>query len=113
MTSTELIDLLAQHRTLGTAPRTELEWLVDHGTLRTLAAGDILSAKGTPVENMFIVLSGHVAIRVDRGAGLHKLTEWRPGDVTGPLPSSRLGGPPATTSPRNRPSCSAFHGAVP
>jgi len=94
MTSTELIDLLAQHRTLGAAPRAELEWLVAHGTLRTLAPGDILSAKGTPVQSMFIVLSGHVAIRVDRGAGLNKVTEWRAGDVTGALPYSRLGGPP-------------------
>ena len=94
MTSTELIDLLSQHRTLGAAPRAELEWLVDHGTLRTLAPGDILSAKGAPVEGMFIVLSGHVAIYVDRGAGLNKVTEWRAGDVTGVLPYSRLSGPP-------------------
>jgi len=94
MTSSELIDLLAQHRTLGAAPRSELEWLVNHGTLRTLAPGDILSPKGAPVGSMFIVLSGHVAIRVDRGAGLNKVTEWRAGDVTGALPYSRLSGPP-------------------
>src|SRR3954470_20881382 len=94
MTPTELIDLLAQHRTLGAAPRAELEWLVGHGTLKTLAAGDVLSAKGAQVEGMFIVLSGHVAIYVDRGAGPKKVTEWRAGDVTGVLPYSRLNAPP-------------------
>src|SRR3954454_743900 len=94
MTSTELVDLLVQHRTLGTAPLAELEWLVSHGTVRTLAPGAILSAKGEPVEGMFIILSGHVAIYVDRGAGLKKVLEWKAGDVSGVLPYSRLTTPP-------------------
>jgi signal transduction histidine kinase len=94
MTPTELIDLLARHQTLGSAPRAELEWLAAHGTLRSLTPGDILSHKGQPVEGMFIVLSGHIAIYVDRGAGLKKVTEWRSGDVTGMLPYSRLTAPP-------------------
>ena len=54
----------------------------------------MLSPKGTLVESMFIVLSGWVAIFVDRGAGRHKVMEWRGGDVTGLLPYSRLSGPP-------------------
>jgi signal transduction histidine kinase len=94
MTSTELTDLLVQHQTLGSASRAELEWLAAHGTLRSLNPGEILSHKGQPVEGMFIVLSGHVAIYVDRGAGLKKVTEWRTGDVTGVLPYSRLTAPP-------------------
>jgi signal transduction histidine kinase len=40
------------------------------------------------------VLTGHVAIFVDRGAGRHKVMEWRAGDVTGMLPYSRLVSPP-------------------
>jgi signal transduction histidine kinase len=45
---------------------------------------------------MYIVLSGRIAIFIDRGAGLHKAMEWQDGDVTGLLPYSRL-----TTSPGN------------
>jgi signal transduction histidine kinase len=53
-----------------------------------------VSSKGVPVEAMFVLLTGHVAIFVDRGAGRHKVMEWRAGDVTGILPYSRLVKPP-------------------
>ncbi len=94
MTATDLVDRLAQHKTLGVVPREELEWLASHGTLRELSTGDVLSAKGAPVEGMFIVLTGHVAIFVDRGAGLHKILEWRAGEIAGLLPYSRMVTPP-------------------
>jgi len=97
MTATDLVDQLAKHKTLGAAPREELEWLASHGTLRELQTGDILSAKGVPVEGLFVVLSGRVAIFVDRGAGLHKIMEWREGDVTGMLPYSRMVSPPGNS----------------
>ena len=45
-------------------------------------AGDVLTPKGKSVDGLFIVLSGRITISVDRGTGLHKLTEWRQGDVT-------------------------------
>ncbi len=94
MTSADLIDRLAEHKTLGSAPREELAWLASHGTLRQLNAGDILSAKGSQVAGLFVVLSGRFAMMVDRGAGPHKIMEWRAGDVTGMLPYSRLVSPP-------------------
>ncbi len=94
LTPDDLIDRLAAHKTLGKAPRAELEWLIAHGTLRRLEEGDILSAKGQPVAGLFVVLAGSIAIFVDRGAGRHKLLEWRAGDVAGMLPYSRLVSPP-------------------
>ena len=45
-------------------------------------------------KGLFVVLTGHIAIFVDRGAGRHKVMEWRAGDVTGVLPYSRLVSPP-------------------
>jgi signal transduction histidine kinase len=62
--------------------------------VRTLETGDLLSAKGRQVEALYIVLSGRLALFVDRGAGLNKLVEWRGGDVAGLLPYSRLTVPP-------------------
>src|SRR5205814_4022919 len=54
-----------------------------------------LTAKASGrVEGLFVVLSGHIVVHIDRGAGRHKLAEWRAGDVTGLLPYSRLVAPP-------------------
>ena len=94
MTDTDLVDRLAQHKTLGAAPREELAWLAAHGSLRHMNTGDVLTSKGSQVAGLFVVLSGRIAIFVDRGAGLNKIMEWREGDVTGMLPYSRMVGPP-------------------
>jgi signal transduction histidine kinase len=90
----DLIDRLAEHKTLGTAPREELAWLAAHGTLRRLDAGEVLSHKDVPVKGLYVVLAGHVALSVDRGSGPQKMIEWRAGDVAGVLPYSRLRNPP-------------------
>src|SRR5262245_23306050 len=97
MTEADLVDLLAAHKTVGGADRAELAWLASHGSLRELNAGDVLTAKGATVEGLFVVLSGYIAIYVDRGAGLRKVMEWRSGDVTGTLPYSRIVSPPGDT----------------
>jgi signal transduction histidine kinase len=97
MNATDIVDRLAEHKTLGAVPRGELAWLASHGFLRQLDAGDVLTAKGARVEGLFVVLSGRIAISVDRGAGPHKIMEWRGGDVIGLLPYSRLVSPPGDT----------------
>lgn len=94
MTTSELIDRLAEHKTLGKAPREELAWLADKGHIRRLAAGEVLSHKGMPVEGLYVILSGHVSLSVDRGSGPQKMIEWRGGDVSGVLPYSRMVNPP-------------------
>jgi signal transduction histidine kinase len=93
-TASDLIDRLAEHKTLGTAPREELAWLAAHASLRHLSAGEVLSHKGMPVEGLYVVLSGHISLSVNRGAGLQKIIEWQAGDVSGVLPYSRMVNPP-------------------
>jgi signal transduction histidine kinase len=88
------VDRLTEHRTLSNVPRSELEWLVTNGSLRTLNTGDVLSRKGHQVESLYVMLSGRMAIFVDRGNGPIKAVEWRGGDITGILPYSRLVSPP-------------------
>jgi len=90
----DLVERLAAHRTLGKAPRAELAWLAARGTLRRVEPGEIITPKGGPVPGMFIILTGRVAIYVDRGVGPHKLLEWQAGDIAGILPYSRLVSPP-------------------
>ena len=94
MAQAELLDQLARHRMLGTAPRGELAWLAAHGDVRHHAVGDIVYRRGTPTEEMLIVLVGHVVQYVDRGAGPRKFMEWHGGEITGLLPYSRMIAPP-------------------
>jgi signal transduction histidine kinase len=90
VTGRDLVDRLAEHQTLGAAPREELAWLAEHGVLRHLNDGEVMVAAGAPVDGLFVVLTGYVAIFIDLGAGRHKVMDWRAGDVTGVLPYSRL-----------------------
>ena len=97
MTEGDLVERLVEHKTLRAVPRAELEWLSKHGNIRKLNTGEVLSVKGVEVEALYIVLSGRLALFVDRGAGLNKVMEWREGDVAGMLPYSRLMAPPGNS----------------
>jgi signal transduction histidine kinase len=91
----DLIEKLSRHGVVGAAPPAELAWIASRGVLRNLAPGDVLSRKDVgQVEGLFLFLSGHITMHVDRGAGSHKVMEWRGGDVGGLLPFSRLVAPP-------------------
>jgi CRP-like cAMP-binding protein len=100
MTASDLVDRLAAHKTLGAAPRQELEWLASHGSLRQLDTGELLGSKGASVDRLFVVLSGRLAIFVE-GAGLHKIMEWRAG-TSRAAAVSRLVSGPGDTIARNR-----------
>src|SRR5207247_10564388 len=89
-----ILDRLSAHRLLAGAPPDQLAWLAARGRLIQLETGHVLTAKSGQVLGLYIVLSGHLSIHVDRGAGPHKVMEWRGGDVTGLLPYSRLVAPP-------------------
>jgi signal transduction histidine kinase len=97
MSNPDLVTQLAQHRTIGSAPREELEWLAAHGHMQHFEPGDRVARKGQPIEGLFVLLSGYLAIYVDRGLGPRKVLEWRGGDVTGLLPYSRMFAAPGET----------------
>jgi signal transduction histidine kinase len=85
-----LVERLAAHRKLSTAPRHELEWLAAHGRLVQFTAGEETLGRAEMVENMFVILSGQISIYIERGGGRKKVMEWQGGDVTGLLPFSRM-----------------------
>jgi signal transduction histidine kinase len=97
MTTEELVNRLASHRTIGRAARTELTWLATHGTLMQYPAGEVVLEPGQMVELLQIVLSGRLAIYVPMGAANRRVMEWRGGDVTGLIPYSRLVRAPGNT----------------
>jgi signal transduction histidine kinase len=89
-----LLARLAQHRALGHAPAAEHAWLAAHGAPRTFAPGEVVTAKGEQAQHLMVVFSGHVVIRANRGAGAHRVFEWKGGDVGGTMPYSRGATPP-------------------
>jgi CRP-like cAMP-binding protein len=94
MQAESLIARLAAHTVIGAAPAPELTWVAAHSRLRTLARGEILSRPSEPVTGLYIVLSGTIAVFVERPRGREKVTEWHGGEVSGVLPYSRLVSPP-------------------
>ena len=105
MDDPDLIARLEQHRTVAAAPRGELVWLAAHGQLYHTTRGESLTLSAWMWDNLAIVLSGHIAISVDRGMGPRKVMEWGAGDVTGLFPYSRMtrarppGGDPIVDEP--------------
>jgi signal transduction histidine kinase len=94
LSTPSLFERLSAHRTVGAVPEPEIAWVAQHGVLRCLDAGGILTSKDGQVDGLHIVLDGQLTIHVDRGAGRRKIMEWHGGDVTGLMPYSRLVSPP-------------------
>ena len=97
-----IIEQLAAHRTLHNVPREQLEWLTRNGHQHTIEAGDVLTPSTGPVAGLYIILDGHLSIRVDRGTGSRIVMEWHGGDVTGLLPYSRVKSPPGNVVAERR-----------
>lgn len=94
MGDVNLIDKLARLPNLGEIPSEELEWLVSHGQFEVHDVGTVLGPKDIPLKKLWIIFSGCIAVRVNRGAGPRLVIEWRSGDVSGMLPYSRMIAPP-------------------
>jgi signal transduction histidine kinase len=85
-----LVQRLTAHRTLGGVPVAELEWLAEHGELMSIAPGEVVSSNTSAILGLYVILSGHISITVNRGSGPRKVMEWRGGELTGLLPYSRM-----------------------
>ena len=86
----ELVERLTGHRALQGVPRAELEWLARHAEFRQYRAGELLAERGSEPYQLIVMLTGHGAMYLDRGAGRRKMTEWAAGELTGLMPFSRM-----------------------
>ncbi|MBL8996651.1 MAG: GHKL domain-containing protein [Gemmatimonadetes bacterium] len=81
---------LAAHAALTGAPASEHAWLARRGELRTWPAGFRIAVKGQRIEELFVIFSGRVVVRVDHGLGPQKILEIGGGGLSGRLPFSRM-----------------------
>lgn len=88
--TSQLIDRLAAHRTLGAAPREELAWLVAHGEARSYQVGDIVATKGEYVNDLVVLFTGRIAVYFERAGGRRRVMETYAGEASGSLPYSRM-----------------------
>lgn len=89
-----LVDRLSALPELSWVPGEELEWLVAQGELKSGPPGAVIGPAGQRIPDLWVIVSGKVAVHVDRGAGPRRVIVWGPGEVTGMLPYSRMTGPP-------------------
>ena len=89
-TDDEIMRRLLAHRSLGSAPRSELEWMVAHGEMRRLRSGDLVGGAGSEVNELIVLLSGRITVFSSRHGPRRKVAEWHAGEVTGLYPYSRL-----------------------
>ena len=89
---TALVERLSHHDRLLGVPRSELNWLAEHGTLRALAPGAFLARTGEPraLYQLQVLLRGRITTYVTRGGVQRKMRETRGGDFAGVLPFSRM-----------------------
>lgn len=93
----QIMELLTSHRTLGKVPREELAWLAEHGTLVQYPQGEMVARRTEPMNALYILFTGRIAIYMNRGTGMRRMMEWGAGDVSGSLPYSRMTNPPGDT----------------
>jgi signal transduction histidine kinase len=89
-----LFNRLSSLPTLQNIPQQELKWLDKNGEYEAYDADTVIVHRGKSVEKMYIILSGKLGIRVDRGIGPKLVTEWATGEVSGLLPYSRMSSSP-------------------
>ena len=95
MLSDDQVDTLASFPVFASVPRAELEWLGAHGDVRHLEPGIIIADQGAAIDEMWIMLVGRVAVRVDRGGRWRNFYDTGPGTVLGAMPFSRMRTAPA------------------
>ncbi|MGB0177599.1 MAG: cyclic nucleotide-binding domain-containing protein, partial [Owenweeksia sp.] len=71
-------------------PEEQLQYLIDKGKQRELAADDFLFRKDEPSDNMTLILSGRIRIYTLQKNQSREIAIVEKGDITGLLPYSRL-----------------------
>ncbi|MCU0353643.1 MAG: cyclic nucleotide-binding domain-containing protein, partial [Cytophagales bacterium] len=67
MSPTEALQELKQNEHLRNVPEAQLQWLIDHGECRILAAGEAMFRKDDPLDHLQVLLAGCVRVYMVQG----------------------------------------------
>ena len=81
-----LLDQLHQFPTFKTVPDEQLQWVIDRAEEKTFDRHDAINKPGQPVDNLLLVLDGHISI----GNTGDEIAQYGPQTILGVLPFSRL-----------------------
>jgi len=90
MTREEIIPILKSYKAFENIKNESLNWLIDHGRIRHIKAGELTVEPGAQVEYMSIVLKGRYKVSFERDGKIQEFGEWTAVHITGLLPFSRL-----------------------
>jgi len=109
MSADSIIDSLAALPLFQSVPRTELEWLAERGEVRTYEVGAIPSRGGEPIDEMIVLLAGHVGLYAEAGGNRRKILDFGAGGIGGMLPYSRFQKAPGSSIVEEEATMFALH----
>ena len=86
----DLFTTLRNVPVFATVPDDQINWLVDHSTVRTHADGERLFSPGDEVDGFQILLQGNVSLYFNQPNGRRKMGTYEPLEILGRLPYSRM-----------------------
>lgn len=89
MDKTSLVNQIAAFDALKDVPREQIEWVVERGDMREEKAGENLINRGDPIDNMFFMLEGVSAFRMEQNGQYKEMGRVEKGTISGALPYSR------------------------
>ena len=90
MKTTEALVILKNNPKLEGVPESQLNWLLEKGTITCFEEGEFLFKKDQPADYLTIILSGKLRLYLQRQNSTREMGTFGPHDVTGVLPFSRL-----------------------
>lgn len=84
-----IIDKISKFPALTEVPLTQIEWIVERGTLEELKAGDEFFKPGDIIDRMFIMLEGATNFMMERNGQYMEVGRLEAGEISGALPYSR------------------------
>ena len=75
--------------TLADVPLPQLEWLIDHATLKEIPVGGYIFKKGDPIDKMQILLKGSADLKMEQSGDFKWVGSIDEKEVTGFVPYSR------------------------
>ncbi len=85
-----LLNELKQVAEFKSVPESELQWLVEKGTIQTFQDGEKIFSKGDQIDSWSIVLKGGINLKFLQGGNLRDMGTYVPREILGRLPYSRM-----------------------